>query len=57
MEYAFRPTFTRFLLVFAALAALIVIPASAQVSKGSISATVLDPSGATVAGAQVKATS
>jgi len=56
MEYAFRPTFTRFLLVFTVLA-LIVIPASAQVSKGSISATVLDPSGATVAGAQVKATS
>src|SRR5207244_7371339 len=57
MEYAFRPTFTRFLLAFTALAALIVIPASAQVSKGSISGTVLDPSGATVAGAQVKATS
>jgi len=35
MEHAFRSTFTRFLLVFTALAVLIVIPASAQVSKGS----------------------
>jgi hypothetical protein len=39
------------------VAALIVIPASAQLSKGSISGTVVDPTGAAVSGAQVKATS
>jgi hypothetical protein len=43
--------------VFAVTAILCVGVATAQVSKGSISGTVVDPSGAAVVGAQVKATS
>jgi hypothetical protein len=43
--------------VFAVTAILCVGVATAQVSKGSISGTVVDPSGADVVGAQVKATS
>jgi hypothetical protein len=55
MEYAFRPSVTPILLVIAVLAALVVVPASAQVSKGSISGTAVDPSGAAVPEAQIKA--
>src|SRR5216683_1868652 len=36
--------------------ALSVVPAAAQIAKGSMSGTVLDPSGAAVVGAQIKAT-
>ncbi len=57
MEYAFRNTLTRFLLVFTVVAALAALPVSAQVSKGSISGTIEDPSGAAVASAQIRATS
>src|SRR6266851_4251026 len=43
-------------LVFALVIALAVVPAAAQIAKGSLSGTVLDPSGAAVVGAQIKAT-
>src|SRR5205823_5038468 len=56
MEYAFRKSPVYAFLIFALALAVGIMPASAQVSKGSISGTVLDPSGAAVAGAQVKAT-
>src|SRR5712691_3890115 len=57
MECAFRLTAIRFLVVFALLTALCVVPVSGQISKGSISGTTVDPSGAAVPGTEVKATS
>ncbi len=56
MECAFRKSPVYAFLIFALVLAVGIMPASAQVSKGSISGTVLDPSGAAVVGAQVKAT-
>ncbi len=56
MEYSFRKSPVYAFLIFALVLAVGIVPASAQTSKGSISGTVLDPSGAAVAGAQVKAT-
>jgi hypothetical protein len=55
MESAFRTTWTSFVLAFVVLT--LCLGASAQVSKGSISGTVVDPAGAVVAGAEVKSVS
>jgi len=54
MESTFRNTWTYILLSFVVLA--LCVGTSAQVSKGSISGTVVDPTGAIVAGADVKST-
>jgi hypothetical protein len=55
MESAFRNNWTRLLLAVVVLG--LCVGASAQVSKGSISGTVVDASGAIIGGAEVKATS
>src|SRR5438552_7460811 len=55
MKYAFRPTQACFLITIAVLAMLVAVPVSAQVIKGSISGTAVDPSGAAVPGAQIRA--
>jgi hypothetical protein len=55
MNRTFPNPWTYFLLVFVVVG--LCAAGSAQVSKGSISGTVQDPSGATVAGAEVKAIS
>jgi Carboxypeptidase regulatory-like domain len=55
MESAIHNIWTRFLLAFVVLS--LCAGASAQVSKGSISGTVVDPTGAIIAGAEVKAIS
>jgi carboxypeptidase family protein len=55
MESAFRNNWTRLLLAVVVLG--LCVGASAQVSKGSISGTVVDATGAIVSGAEVKATS
>src|SRR5215469_12855190 len=51
-----RTLFSRVALVFAVLMILGGSLATAQVLKGSISGTVVDPQGAVVSGAQIKAT-
>jgi hypothetical protein len=53
MESTFRNTWTYLVLAFMVLA--LCLGASAQVVKGSISGTVVDPTGAAVAGAEAKA--
>src|SRR5438309_5177012 len=55
MKYAFRPTQACFLITIAVLAMLVAVPVSAQVIKGSISGTAVDPSGAAVPAAQIRA--
>ncbi len=56
MEYPFRKSLVYAFLIFALVLVVGIVPASAQTSKGSLSGTVVDPSGAAVAGAQIKAT-
>src|SRR2546427_12816091 len=55
MKYAFRPTQACFLITIAVLAMLVAVPVSAQGIKGLISGTAVDPSGAAVPGAQIRA--
>src|SRR5271170_5852877 len=55
MESAFRSIWTRFLVTLVVLGLSAVT--SAQVSKGSISGTIIDATGAAVPGAEVRATS
>src|SRR5215471_5492464 len=56
MKISVRALFNRVALVLAGLLVLCGSLAVAQVLKGSISGTVVDPQGAVVSGAQVKAT-
>src|SRR5215469_283987 len=56
MNIAVRTLFNKFAVVLAGLVILCGSLAVAQVLKGSISGTVVDPQGAVVSGAQVKAT-
>ena len=55
MEYAFRSTLTRFLLVFTVLA-LVAGTVWAQGGSGELTGLVTDPQGAVVSGAEVKLT-
>src|SRR3984885_816253 len=56
MERSLRSVVNQFVAVAFVLLSLFIVSATAQVSKGSISGTVIDPSGAVVSGAEVRAT-
>src|ERR1700683_890517 len=56
MERSLRSVVNQFVAVAFVLLSLFIVSAMAQVSKGSISGTVIDPSGAVVSGAEGRAT-